>query len=295
MIGLDGEVVWTTVFADSPGGGNPCPVVFGAEGATTAELQARAAEFGAETAFVLPPEAGGDVRLRYFVPLHEMEMCVHATVASAVLLGQSGRLPRSPAAVETPLGVLDVAWDADAGEATVAQFAPQFGEPVDEDGRDRVLSALGAPRSSVAAGVGPIQAVSTARPKLMIALADEAALDDLTPDFEQLWAACDEFDVTGFYPFTLDAAGADAAARQFPRRAGYVEDPATGVAACALGAYLARHGGGPDGWHRWQIAQGRTLGRPSLIVVEALVEHGAVVATRVGGRMQRSGPPTHRL
>jgi trans-2,3-dihydro-3-hydroxyanthranilate isomerase len=295
VIDPDGEVVWTTVFADGPDGGNPCPVVFGAAGATTAELQARAADFGAETAFVLPPDAGGDVRLRYFVPLHEMEMCVHATVAAAVVLGQSGRLAQSPAAVETPLGVLDVAWDADASEATVAQFAPQFGRPLDEDGRDRVLSALGAPPSAVAAGVGPIQAVSTARPKLMIPLADEAALDALAPDFERLWTVCDELDVTGFYPFTLDAVGADVAARQFPRRAGYVEDPATGVAACALGAYLARHGGAADGWHRWQIAQGRALGRPSLIVAEALVEDGAVVATRVGGRTRRSGPPAHRL
>lgn len=295
MIDPDGEVVWTTVFADGPDGGNPCPVVFGADGATTAELQARAAQFGAETAFVLPPEAGGDVRLRFFVPLHEMEMCVHATVAAAVVLGQSGRLPGSPAAIETPLGVLDVAWDADLSAATVAQFAPQFGAPVDEDGRDRVLAALGAPPSSVAAGVGPILAVSTARPKLLIPLADEAALYALTPDFEPLWSVCDELEVTGFYPFTLDAAGADAAARQFPRRAGYVEDPATGVAACALGAYLARHNGASGGWHRWRIAQGRALGRPSLIVAEAQVEDGAVVATRVGGRMQRSGPPAHRL
>lgn len=295
MIDPDGDVVWTTVFADGPDGGNPCPVVFGADGATTVELQARAAEFGAETAFVLSPVTGGDVRLRYFVPLHEMEMCVHATVASVVVLGQSGRLARSPAAVETPLGVLDVAWDADASEATVAQFPPQFGEPVDAAGRDRVLAALGAPPASVAPGVGPIQAVSTARPKLMIPLVDEAALDALTPDFERLWTVCDELEVTGCYPFTLDAAGADVAARQFPRRAGYVEDPATGVAACALGAYLARHGRAPDGWHRWQIAQGRALGRPSLIVAESGVEDGAVVATRVGGRMQRSVPPTHRL
>ncbi|MDT4913388.1 MAG: trans-2,3-dihydro-3-hydroxyanthranilate isomerase, partial [Pseudonocardiales bacterium] len=69
--------MWTTAFADGPGGGNPCPVVFGAAAETTSQLQARAADFGVETAFVLPAEQGGDVRLRYFVPRHEMEMCVH--------------------------------------------------------------------------------------------------------------------------------------------------------------------------------------------------------------------------
>ena len=56
-------------------------------------MQAAAAAFGHETCFVLAPtsaaegEAGADVRLRYFVPRHEMEMCVHATVAASVLLG----------------------------------------------------------------------------------------------------------------------------------------------------------------------------------------------------------------
>jgi PhzF family phenazine biosynthesis protein len=289
------QVVWTTAFADGPGGGNPCPVVFGAAAETTSQLQARAADFGVETAFVLPAEQGGDVRLRYFVPRHEMEMCVHATVASAVVLGQAGQLPRKPAIFETPLGLLDVAWDADASAATVQQFAPRFGAPLGAEARGRVSTALGLPESALAVGVGPIQAVSTARPKLMIPLVDEAALDGLAPDLELLWTVCDELAVTGFYPFTVDAADADIAARQFPLRAGYAEDPATGVAACALGAYLAVRSGAGDGWRRWRIAQGRALGRPSLILAEALVEGGEVVATRVGGRMDRTGPPAERL
>ena len=67
-------------------------------------MQAQAAAYGHETVFVLPPADGGDLRLRYFVPRHEMEMCVHATVAATVLLGRAGRLTRDPAAVETPLG-----------------------------------------------------------------------------------------------------------------------------------------------------------------------------------------------
>jgi PhzF family phenazine biosynthesis protein len=288
------RIVWTTAFADGPGGGNPCPVVFGADGRPTSALQAHAADFGAETAFVLSPQHGGDVRLRYFVPRHEMEMCVHATVASVVVLGQNGLLPRSPAAVETPLGVLDVRWDADS--ATVSQFAPQFGPALsDEASRARLLAALGVTEDALATGVGPVVSVSTARPKLMIPLVDEPTLDSLAPDFPALESVCEELGVTGAYPFTLDAAGADVAARQFPVRAGYAEDPATGVAACALGAYLAVQGGGVDGWRSWRIAQGRALGRPSLIVAEAQVEDGAVVATRVGGSMQRSDPPADRL
>lgn len=61
---------------------------------------------------------------------------------------------------------------------------------------------------------------------------DEGILDQLSPDFETLWDLCDQLRVTGAYPFTVSARGADAAARQFPLRAGYCEDPATGGRLC---------------------------------------------------------------
>jgi trans-2,3-dihydro-3-hydroxyanthranilate isomerase len=289
------QVVWTSVFADGPGGGNPCPVVFGAEGWTPEQMQRRAGQFGAETVFVLPAEHGGDVRYRYFVPRHEMEMCVHATIAATVVLGRDGRLAHSPATIETPLGPLRAVWDAEALTATVEQFAPQFGPVVTGAARLGVLAALGVSAAEIADGAAPIQSVSTARPKLLVPLLDERALDGLTPDFEALWTVCDELGVTGFYPFTLRATGADVAARQFPARAGYDEDPATGVAAGALGAYLAQRAG-TAGWRRVQIAQGRAMGRPSLISAEALVaSDGRVTATRVGGSMQNAPPDGRHL
>ena len=105
------------------------------------------------------------------------------------------------------------------------------------------------------------------------------------PDHRALWSLCDELEVTGFYPYTRDAKGADAAARQFPRDAGYDEDPATGVAACALGAHLGAESG-VDGWTTWTIAQGRAMGRPSVITAESRRAHGGVAATRVGGAMR---------
>jgi PhzF family phenazine biosynthesis protein len=281
------SVLWASVFADGPGGGNPCPVVLGCAGWTVDQMQAAAARLHCETVFVLPPEAGGDLRLRYFVPLHEMEMCVHATVAAVVLLARAGRLRHTPAAVETPLGVRRVDWDSAGSRATVEQFAPRMADEADGQ-RDRVLAALRLEPGVLAPEVGPIRSVSTARPKLMVPVRDEDSLDRLDPDFSLLWQVCDDLQVTGFYPFTGPARGADAAARQFPRRAGFDEDPATGVAACALGAYLAAYHRPrlQPGWHRWTVAQGRAMGRPSLITAEALVaDDGQVTATRVGGHL----------
>ena len=290
------DVRHTVVFADGDGGGNPCPVVLDADGLTTAQMQEAAAAFGHESAFVLTPDdaSAADVRLRYFVPRHEMEMCVHATVAATVLLGRAGALPpEREARVQTPLGVRRVWWDGDALHAEVEQFAPRFGPEVDV--LDEVLAALGSPAEHLDRAVGPVRSVSTARPKLMVPLVDEAALDGLRPDGDRVAAVCDALDVTGLYPFAVRARGVDAAARQFPARAGYLEDPATGVAACGLASYLARHAdAGPghrEGWRRWTIGQGRAMGRPSLLSAEARVgPDGAIAETRVGGHM---APPTH--
>jgi trans-2,3-dihydro-3-hydroxyanthranilate isomerase len=77
------------VFARSPGGGNPCPVVLAADGLRDDEMLAIAAHFGEETAFVRRGD-GGRLRLRYFVPRHEMSMCVHATIAAITVLVDTG-------------------------------------------------------------------------------------------------------------------------------------------------------------------------------------------------------------
>jgi trans-2,3-dihydro-3-hydroxyanthranilate isomerase len=261
-------------FADGGRGGNPCPVILDADGWDAEQMQATAAGFGQETCFVLTPDAdGADVRLRYFVPRHEMEMCVHATVAAAVLLGDVTR-------VQTPLGVRQLWINGD--HALVEQFPPAFGAPLHDPAA--VLAALGARAGDLAVGSGPVQAVSTSRPKLMVPLASEAALDALAPDFEALWVLCERLEVTGVYPFApADDDPELTAARQFPLRAGFDEDPATGVAACALGAYLTHHHAGSGGWHRWTIAQGRAMGRPSRIEAHAHREDGLITATRVGG------------
>ena len=50
----------TVAFADGEGGGNPCPVVVGADAWTPDEMRAAAEGFGHETAFVLPPEDPGE-------------------------------------------------------------------------------------------------------------------------------------------------------------------------------------------------------------------------------------------
>jgi PhzF family phenazine biosynthesis protein len=268
-------------------------VVTGTEKWQTVQMQAFAAELGAETVFVLPATNSGDVRFRYFVPRHEMKMCVHATIAACVVLGRLGRLPDAKASVEAPLGTIEARWTHDRADVTMRPAT--YGPNIEGSARDRLLRALGLREDELGDRLGPIRWASTSRAKLMVPLRDETVLDALQPDFTALWELCDEFGATGAYPFTLNATGVDVAARQFPVRAGYPEDPATGVAASALAAHLADIGAVPpdradDGWRRWRVGQGRAMGRPSLITAYARRLDDGAWLTRIAGEVHEGSP-----
>ena len=78
-------------FTDQPFSGNPAGIVQLAEPAPAAWMQAVAAEVNlAETAFLVPRD-DGDHDLRWFTPTVEVDLCGHATLASAHVLGGSNR------------------------------------------------------------------------------------------------------------------------------------------------------------------------------------------------------------
>src|SRR5262249_7892827 len=87
------RVLHVDAFAGRPGMGNPARVLLDADDLPEARMQAIARAVGFnETAFVLP-STRADLRLRYFTPGHEVDLCGHATIATFVLLHQRGRLP----------------------------------------------------------------------------------------------------------------------------------------------------------------------------------------------------------
>src|SRR2546425_10983909 len=77
------EVVHTRVFAAASNGGNPCPVIPAADSLSDREMQGLARRFGLDTVFILRPRSRtADIRLRFFVPDHEMGISGHATIAA---------------------------------------------------------------------------------------------------------------------------------------------------------------------------------------------------------------------
>jgi PhzF family phenazine biosynthesis protein len=282
---LDVPVV--TVFPDGPGGGNPAPIVLDAAGLDDAAMQAVARSFGHESAFVVDPAGTGcDLALRFWVPNHEMSMCGHATVGTVWLLARLGRVPRpAELRVHTASGVVRARVDAGGG-VTVSQPAGRV-EPVDAAA---VLAALGADDGALA---GPVVNATTSRTKTLVPLADVTVLDGLHPDAVAVDAACEAIDSTGLYPYVVTGAR-EVSARQFPRAAGYPEDPATGVAAAALAfglleRGLVQHGEVAPDERPIIIRQGRAMGRPSVIEVRFEVVDGSVRGCWLGGPVVLDG------
>ncbi len=261
---------------------------------------------------VSPP--GADVpELRFFVPGHEMTMCVHATAACVALLAAAGRLNGGPnsgtATVSTGVGRLAVEWNrADPHAVTsvsVDQLVPVATGPNPD--RHQVAAVLGLTPSDL--GTGPVESWSASRPKLIVPLPDEASLHALTPHWEALWDLCDTNETTGIYAFAparpdrpnrpapsdTDNPRITVHARQFPARAGYPEDAATGVAAAALAGYLTHHDPrliGTTGPATVRIRQGAAMGRPSLLTARLDTHAGAVTRVRIAGDVLVLGEET---
>jgi trans-2,3-dihydro-3-hydroxyanthranilate isomerase len=284
------SVIRTHVFEAVAGGGGSALIVLDSSQLTRDQMQYIAALSEGETVFALDPtQADAHARFLFYAPKCEMDMCIHGLIGAVTALVEHDRLMAAPMRIETALGTITVEWTRDTKgvEVTVEQFPPLFasGHP----SRGEVAAVLRLPETAICLDYGPIESVSTGRAKLIVPVADYTALDSIQPDFETLWSLCDRYQVTGFYPFTpvTRSSALHVEARQFPKRVGFNEDPATGVAAPALGAYLIEHEllqPKMDGWQSFTIGQGYAMGRPSRLVAQAWVENGAITRTRVKGQ-----------
>jgi trans-2,3-dihydro-3-hydroxyanthranilate isomerase len=283
------------VFTRTPLTGNPLAVFPHASGLDAATMQALAREMNlSETTFVTP-SAVATRRVRFFTPTAEIPLAGHPTIGTWWLLAETGEieLPETGevrVTQETGAGVLPVDLSAAAGNVTQAimtQARPAFGSTVDDVGL--LGTALGGDGRTIAPGPPP-QVVSTALPQLMVpirSLAHLAALPSggggpvLTQLLRALGTDC-------AMCFAMEATTRDASVhcRMFAPGLGVMEDPATGSAAGALGAFLVRHAlvKPHDGIARITMEQGLEIGRPSIIHVEVRTDETAgPLEVRVGG------------
>lgn len=222
--------------------GNPAGVVLDAEKLTAAQMLKIASVIGfSETAFVRKSLVA-DFNVRFFAPKTEVDLCGHATIAAFYTLCQTGRIKfkRREAVVKqktkSSIWPLPVVCRPD-GFIIMTRKNPRFG--FIENSKKTIANLLRISEESIT-DAAPLQSAGS---KLMIPLNSLPAVFKIIPDLGGIGKYCIETGVKGFYPFTRETidSRSDFHARQFNPLAGVNEDPVTGMAAGALGAYAKKY------------------------------------------------------
>ena len=270
---MPARVLHYDAFAPRPGMGNPAGVVLDAGDLSDAVMQAIARAVGFnETAFVLPSTVA-DLRLRYFTPGHEMDLCGHATVGSFVALHQHGRLPGAGLprrlTLETRAGVLPVTVEAGgAGEPVVIMTqAPARFESFEGD-RGELARVLGLGPDDLRTDL-PILYGNTGIWTLVVPVHGLGAMRRMKPITAEFPSVLARRPDASIHPFCIETIHPDTHlhARHFSSpRSGTVEDPVTGTASGVLGAYHLEFID-PDAAAPLVIEQGQELGRDGRVRV----------------------------
>jgi PhzF family phenazine biosynthesis protein len=245
------SLTWVDAFTDTMFAGNQAGVCLPSEPLTPAYMQSLAAELGiAETAFVTPTEVPGTFDLRWFSPLVEIDLCGHATLASAHVMRAQGVVDgTTPLSFRTRSGVLVASFDGDLIELDFPA------DPVTPGPLSAALEGEWPSDEVIATGYTSFFA--------MVALSTATAVRDYRPN---LAAIADAGAKAVLLTAAADAdSNADYVLRVFGPNVGIDEDPATGSAQCAAGPY-------------WAAATGK-----SSLVAHQLSPRGAVLFVRPAG------------
>lgn len=241
-------------FTDTRFRGNPAAVVPLATWLPDELMQSIAAELAlSETAFFAPE--GDRLRLRWFTPAVEVELCGHATLASSFVLMTQLEPARTHVAFQSLSGELGVDRDGDTFTLDFPSRPPQP-EP-DAATRDQVAAALGK------------------RPRELWRARDLVAVYDTPDDVRRLapdFARVKQIDVHAIMATARgDGGGADFVSRFFAPAQGIDEDPVTGSAHCTLTPMWAER-----------------LGKTSM-VAHQISRRGGVIACRLAGDRVKLG------
>jgi PhzF family phenazine biosynthesis protein len=241
-------LIQVDAFADKPFTGNPAAVCMLPGPSDEQWMQNVAREMNlSETAYLW--RQGDGYSLRWFTPATEVDLCGHATLASAHVLWERGDIsPDQEARFQTRSGLLTA---VSTTEGIRLDFPATVTEPADAP--EGLATALGvAPRW-----------VGRNRFDYLVEVASEAEVRATKPDFGRLSA----LPVRGVIVTAVaSTAGFDFVSRFFAPAAGVPEDPVTGSAHCALAPF-------------W----GKRLGKEAMTAYQAS-PRGGVVGVRVVGR-----------
>ncbi|NER81405.1 MAG: PhzF family phenazine biosynthesis protein [Leptolyngbya sp. SIO1D8] len=218
------NILQVDAFTNSHFGGNPAAVCVLSEAADAGWMQAIAAEMNlSETAFLYPLETG--YHLRWFTPAAEVDLCGHATLASAHVLWSEGYLATNQTAhFQTQSGLLT----ATKAEGWITlNFPARPVAPI--SATPELLKSLRGLQPSYIGRSG-----DSADANFLVELESEAYVRSLQPDFGMMKT----LPAQGVIVTALaDDAEFDFVSRYFAPAIGVNEDPVTGAAHCSLTPY----------------------------------------------------------
>ena len=276
------------VFTHHPFGGNPLAVFMDAKGLSNETMQKIAKEMNlSETSFILPPgDLPADFSIRIFTPEKELPFAGHPTLGTAHVLREAGKIPSGDCLIKLAMkaGIINVTQKEKENILFMTQPLPEFQLPLNCD--KEISEVLGIQKSSINSIFCPIQIVSTGLPTLIVPIISLDALKKIVVDTHRLKQILATLNIDMVYAFTQQTVHSSASihSRAFAPGLGISEDPATGSAAGALGAYLYKNNViSENACKKIYIEQGYQIGRPATLQVEVEQENNEIKSIRVGG------------
>ncbi|MDN9011139.1 PhzF family phenazine biosynthesis isomerase [Brevibacillus laterosporus] len=239
------QVYHYDAFSTQPDKGNPAGVVFTGNELTEKEMQEVAQKVGFnETAFVLASDVA-DLRIRYFTPGHENNLCGHATIAAIYALKTTGQLgDKNHLTIETKAGILPIKMEMgtdDKRYITMKQAAPQFEDFTGS--QEELADSIGLTIDDIETDL-PITYGSTGIWTLLVPIKKLSAFQKMKPDNARFPSVLQEMPKASVHPFCLETYDSQAQmhGRHFSSPfSGTREDPVTGTASGVMGAYYAQY------------------------------------------------------
>ena len=253
-------IVQVDAFTSEPFAGNPAAVCVLPEDRETAWMQrvAREMNLGATAFLRARAERVEGFDLRWFTPTVELDLCGHATLASAHVLWETGALsPDSAGRFHTRSGVLTAVREGDWIEL---DFPATPDGPVDAP-----------PGLADALGASP-RYVGRSRFDYLVELATEDEVRALRPDRGRLLAIETRGVIVTALAGVESSPDVDFVSRFFAPAFGIDEDPVTGSAHCCLGPFWSRR-----------------LGKNALLARQVSERGGALKVTLAGDRVRLGG------
>ncbi len=273
------------VFANRVFCGNQLAVFPSAEGLDTETMAKIAREFNfSETAFVFPPvDRYADYLVRIFTPGGEIPFAGHPTIGSAFLLASLDKSKATKLILEEKIGLVPVEVHRQGEKVIAAQLTtpsiPKFLEYLPP--RETLAGTICLSQEDLHPHFPP-QAVASGLPFLIIPLASKSALAHARINYPLWQEILAPSPAPHIYP-CVPLSDKQWQVRMFAPLLNIPEDPATGSAASAFGAYLAQLQPETDGTWEWQISQGVEMERPSQITVIATKQAGQIRDIKVRG------------